>query len=346
MIRRFTIWDSLNLNDLADEAESLGAFLAKLEERAAHRARLAVDDTLASSEETMQRVYQAFMDNMYDTPSEAEPPPPTAVTDPPLEAPPKPSTPLRAETPKKTHTRPPRRAQSATKKAPVTLSREVQGILRRHRELQIKRSAIMTHPNVRKWLRTLWSSRIRAKDEQTMSKNQYITLYSQLLSGLTTEWHDGIASALLNEAWESDSHGQTILTVDCFCDAMFFFVEQWVEEPDLGAYVALLKRMNDILNEKHVAPVESAPTLEQYQAILVQQSETMDMGIALGKSISFDPVLYLQRHNGTPSSPTHAVPKDEGSLAYLHCPIKSRAQIQIKVDAPRTSSSHKTLPHL
>ncbi|EQC42203.1 hypothetical protein SDRG_01041 [Saprolegnia diclina VS20] len=343
--------------DLRAEAESLGAFLAKLEERAAHRARLAIDDTLTSSEETMQRVYQAFMDNAYDFAlplAEASVPGALAtVAEAPLEDDTLLASSLPRESPKKAHSRPPRRAQSATKKAPVTLTRDVQDILRRHRELQIKRSAIMTHPNVRKWLRSLWQCQIKSKDDPTMSKQQYARLYSQLLSGLTTEWIDSLASTIIHDAWESDSHGQPALSIEYFSDAMFFFVEHWVDEPDLGAYVAQLKRFYDLLTDKPDAVVATArlPTLSAYFAKLQRQSEASDMGIALGKSITFDPVLYLQHPNGAPQSPT-LLPDDGASLAYLHCPIKSRSQIQIKVEAPTMSStpkraaSCKMLPHL
>ncbi|KDO35371.1 hypothetical protein SPRG_00220 [Saprolegnia parasitica CBS 223.65] len=322
--------------DLRAEAESLGAFLAKLEERAAHRARLAIDDTLTSSEETMQRVYQAFMDNAALA----------TVAEAPLEDE---TLPASRESPKKPHSRPPRCAQSAAKKPPVTLSRDVQDILRRHRELQIKRSAIMTHPNVRKWLRSLWQCQIKSKDDPTMSKQQYTHLYSQLLSGLTTEWIDSLASIIIHDAWESDSHGQPALTIEYFSDAMFFFVEHWVEEPDLAAYVAQLKCFYDLLTDKPDAMPATTrlPTLSAYHAKLQRQNEASDMGIALGKSITFDPVLYLQHPNGAPTSPTRALDNDDGaSLAYPHCPIKSRSQIQIKVETTRPNRGAKMLPHL
>ncbi|OQR89089.1 hypothetical protein THRCLA_09930 [Thraustotheca clavata] len=330
---------------LNEEIRRLENFVNRLDERARYQARLAIDDTQSSSQETMKQVYQAFFEKKYNE-DQAQ----TDIVSQEIGAKTNDDCKSQIETKlaqsqticKKSPGKPMQRAKSASKHTSNPVSQEVHDILRRHRELQMKRSAIMTHSSTRKLLKAIWQTQ---HHEHDMCKIDYIALYSQLIHGLTSNWNDELASSIVLTTWDIDSQGQKTISMDVFCHSMFFFVEQWVDEPDLGEYICQLKVFLNILRPGDVQMgfLSNRPTLQEYQRHLECQAQAISLGVALGKSMEFDPIRYLDQRNKAVIFQNNEIKSHEVSEDTAHhYPLKSRSQIQIKLDMKKP----KALPHL
>ncbi|KAF0714197.1 Aste57867_3993 [Aphanomyces stellatus] len=235
------------------------------------------------------------------------------------------------------------------------LSQDVVDVLRRHKEVQMKRSTIMTHSVVQRQLKAMWHVVVKSAqggvvvDEAAgISMEDYLAFYSTLLGGLTFGWDDHMGASILQRAWECDRRGLDALDVDCFCMSLFFFVEKWVDDTTLPEYKRVLKLLRDIYLGK--APTSGSnlakPTLHKYNQQLEQEAEHQALNIVLGKSVDFDAVAYLHYNNAVDmlsASPVthrrHSTVVLDGSSASTTRAIQSSMQIQITVkDKPRPAT--------
>ncbi|KAF0716420.1 hypothetical protein AaE_011103 [Aphanomyces astaci] len=214
-------------------------------------------------------------------------------------------------------------------------------ILRRHKELQMKRTTIMTHPTIQRQLKSFWYRPLCVKPAATpdsgvtgLTREVYHHFYATLLRGITTGWEDGLAASMLHRGWEFDRRGM-----------------EWVEDTTLPEYQRVLKRFRYIVQTTD--PPRAAPDglgadipdirLVEFNQRLLLQAEQKALQVLLGKSIDFDASAYLHQQSHQ-SSPTQLLPPRRpfsSSTAHFLCagdakfeglrPIQSVAQIQINV---------------
>ncbi|ETW05505.1 hypothetical protein H310_03263 [Aphanomyces invadans] len=244
-------------------------------------------------------------------------------------------------------------------------------ILRRHNELQRKRTAIMTHPTIQKQLKSFWSMCVKPTVAEGcatapgLARDGYHQFYATLLGGLTTDWDVGLGASILHRGWEYDRRGMERMDVSCFCASLYFFVEHWVTDTTLTEYQRVLKRLREILqapattigqprscHESHggdsppctpatAPPLGAQMSLLQFHQKLQLQAEQKALQVLLGKSMDFDASAYLryvlQQQQPKPSCPPPRRHSNFVCAGNAHVqglrPIQSVAQIQINVKA-------------
>ncbi|CAK5177997.1 unnamed protein product [Aphanomyces euteiches] len=262
--------------------------------------------------------------------------------------------------------RPMSKAPQIKDKARFEIKPNVAEALRRHKELQMKRTAIMTNHAIQRQLKALWLSSTTKLSiavapsspppspqgppaHPGLSHDDYVAFYTKILRGkskelvlggadslaeLTSGWDDALAVSVFHRAWEIDRRGRETLDLNCFSASLFFFIEQWVDDTTLQEYQGVLQLVDDISNDHDFETERIKPTLHAYNQQHILQAELNAGGILLGKSIDFDAEAYVQSMASGAARPA-VVPTPFFTDTGLR-PIQSCDQIHIKVNDAKT----------